>query len=52
MAIVKHFECEHCGAVGKIALKGHEVDYQDIVFCPVCSGDIYDEELDGVDDDQ
>jgi len=52
MAVVKHFECDHCGAVGKIVLKGNGVDYQDIVCCPVCGGDIYDEELDDITDDQ
>lgn len=44
--VVKQFECEHCGAEGKIALKGQDYDYKDIVCCPVCGGDIYDDEDD------
>ncbi len=39
----KHFECEECGARGKIILKTEE-RLEDIVYCPVCSADIYEEE--------
>jgi predicted nucleic acid-binding Zn ribbon protein len=39
----KHFECEECGARGKIILKSEE-QLEDIVYCPVCSADIYEEE--------
>jgi len=42
--VVKQFECQHCGAEGKISIKGTDVQYEDIVCCPVCSADIYDEE--------
>jgi hypothetical protein len=39
----KHFECEHCGARGKIVLRSdHEAE--ECVYCPVCSADIYEEE--------
>lgn len=38
------FECENCGAFGKIALKGDEHGKEDIVYCPVCSADIYEED--------
>jgi hypothetical protein len=41
--IVKHFECEHCGAEGKITIKGSDVQYEDVVYCPCCSADIYEE---------
>lgn len=41
---IKHFECEECGAEGKITVKGTDVKIEDIVYCPVCSGDIYEEE--------
>lgn len=39
----KLFECESCGARGKIILKSEE-RLEDIVYCPVCSADIYEEE--------
>lgn len=42
--VVKQFTCEHCGADGKVTLKGQDYEYNDIVCCPVCGGDIYDEE--------
>mgnify|MGYP000211552640 CR=1 FL=1 len=38
------FECQECGAFGKISLKGTEHEKGDIVYCPVCSADIYEEE--------
>jgi rubredoxin len=41
--VTKHFECEECGARGKIILKTEE-RIEDIVYCPVCSADIYEEE--------
>lgn len=47
--VVKQFECEHCNAEGKITLKGDDFQYGDVVFCPVCSSDIFEEE--DVDDD-
>jgi predicted nucleic acid-binding Zn ribbon protein len=40
----KHFECEECGAEGKIIVKGSDVHLEDIVYCPMCSGDIFEEE--------
>ena len=40
----KVFECEACGAEGKIVIKGTDTQIEDIVFCPVCSADIYEEE--------
>lgn len=42
--VVKQFECEHCGAEGKISIKGDDFDYNDVVCCPVCGSDIYDED--------
>lgn len=39
----KIFECEECGAIGKIILKSEE-RLEDIVYCPVCSADIYEPE--------
>lgn len=50
MSIIKHFECENCGAEGKIVLKGTDHQYQDIVCCPVCGSDIYDEDVEDVDE--
>ena len=40
---VKQFTCEACGAEGKINVKG-DFEYNDIVCCPICGGDIYDDE--------
>ena len=40
----KYFECESCGARGKIVLKGDDHSTADVVYCPVCSADIYEEE--------
>jgi hypothetical protein len=40
----KVFECESCGAEGKIVIKGTDTQYEDIVYCPICSADIYEEE--------
>ena len=42
--ITKHYECTSCGAEGKITVKGDDHVIADIVYCPVCSGDIYEEE--------
>lgn len=38
------FECDSCGAFGKITLKGDELDTCDIAYCPVCSADISEDE--------
>jgi DNA-directed RNA polymerase subunit RPC12/RpoP len=38
------FECSECGAFGKITLKGNEHEKEEIVYCPVCSADIYEDE--------
>lgn len=40
----KLFECESCGSEGKIVIKGTDIQLEDIVYCPVCSADIYEEE--------
>ena len=49
--VVKQFECEHCGAKGKITIKGQDYEYNDIVCCPVCGGDIFDEEDEDIDNE-
>ena len=49
--VVKQFQCEHCGAEGKISLKGTDIQFEDIVYCPVCSSDIYEEEDEFEDDE-
>lgn len=38
------FECSECGVFGKIVLKGNEHEKEEIVYCPVCSADIYEDE--------
>lgn len=40
----KFFECTECQAQGKITLKGDDHRLEDIVYCPICSADIYEEE--------
>ena len=40
---IKYFECEHCDSHGKITVKG-DWRVEDIVYCPVCGGDIYEED--------
>lgn len=42
--VVRQFECDICGAEGKISIKGTDVQYEDIVHCPVCGSDIWDED--------
>ena len=44
MAIKKQFECDNCGALGTITVRGDEFVNDDIVYCPLCSSDIYEEE--------
>lgn len=44
MTVVKQFECESCGAEGKITIKGSDIQYEDVVYCPTCSADIYEEQ--------
>ena len=39
----KMFECTECQARGKIILKSEE-RLEDIVYCPICSADIYEED--------
>lgn len=46
MSVVKSFECEECGALGKITIRGSEVEEEDIVFCPVCGHEIFEDEED------
>lgn len=42
--VVKQFTCEHCGTEGKITIKGSDIQFEDVVYCPVCSSDIYEDE--------
>jgi hypothetical protein len=42
----KHFECKECQTIGKITIKGDDYKLEDIVYCPICSADIYEEERD------
>lgn len=46
----KHFDCESCGAHGKIVFKEQDYSVNDVVYCPFCGGDIADEEYE-LDDD-
>ena len=48
----KVFSCEQCGNHGKIVIKETEyVSTSDLVFCPFCGSDIYEEEFDEEDEE-
>ncbi len=46
------FECTTCETFGKIVVKNQELEKSDIVYCPVCGGDIYEEDEYDEEDDQ
>lgn len=50
MASTKYFECETCDSTGKIIIKSEDVHVDDIVYCPICGADIYEEDEDDFDD--
>lgn len=41
---LKHFDCDSCGAHGKITFKEGTYTTQDIAYCPFCGSDIYEDE--------
>lgn len=48
---IRHFDCESCGAHGKISFKENgEFSSSDVAYCPFCGGDIYEDEQ--YDDDE
>lgn len=47
---VKVFECGNCDAFGKVTVKNEELSQTDIVYCPVCGGDISVDEEETEDD--
>jgi len=40
----RYFECDSCDSRGKIILKGDDYSASDIVCCPVCGADIYEDD--------
>jgi alkyl hydroperoxide reductase subunit AhpF len=41
----RHFDCEGCGAHGKITFReSDEFRRADVAYCPFCGGDIYEDE--------
>ena len=46
MASTKYFECANCESIGKVTIKTNDVTAEDIVYCPVCGADIYEEDED------
>ena len=48
----RHFDCETCGAHGKIVFKEGTLSTGDIAYCPFCGGDIYEEEEYNDEEDQ
>lgn len=49
MSTSKTFECQSCDTKGKIVVKNDELSLSDIVYCPVCGADIFEED-DSVED--
>lgn len=43
MSLTRVFDCEQCGAFGKITLKGDDHSIEDIAYCPICGADIEDD---------
>lgn len=50
MASTKYFECNTCDTMGKITIKTDDISVEDIVYCPVCGADIYEEDDDYADE--
>ena len=49
---VRHFDCEECGAHGKISFKeGDDFRSSDVAYCPFCGGDIFEDEKYDEEDD-
>lgn len=46
MSASKTFECQNCETTGKIIIKSSDITLQEIVYCPVCGADIFEEEDD------
>ena len=46
MAITKTFECENCDTKGKIVIKSEDITVTDVVYCPVCGADIFEDDTD------
>ena len=42
--VKRYFECDNCESKGKIILKGEDHSTSDIVYCPVCGSDIYEDD--------
>lgn len=43
-------ECDNCGFYGKLTFKEEDCSFSVIAFCPVCSGEIENEENEDEDD--
>lgn len=50
--ITKIFECEECQTVGKIQVEAESVLFSDLVYCPVCGSDIFEEDYDDIGEDE
>lgn len=42
--VLKPFKCDSCGAEGKITVKGNDYTFEDVVYCPLCGADIFEED--------
>lgn len=46
----KYFDCEECGAHGKIVFKEKDFMVTDVAYCPFCSADV--SEVESEDEDE
>ncbi|CAB4127384.1 hypothetical protein UFOVP84_160 [uncultured Caudovirales phage] len=44
MSVSKTFECQSCETEGKIVIRTEDVNLEDVAYCPVCGGSIFDED--------
>jgi len=43
--MIRHFDCDSCGAHGKITFKEQSgIATSEVAYCPFCGGDIYEDE--------
>lgn len=44
MSVSKVFECQTCDTIGKIVIKTPDISLSEVVYCPVCGADIFEED--------
>lgn len=48
----KKIDCENCGFLGKLTFNDEEFVFSDITICPVCGGDVSEDEVEYEDTDE